>query len=469
MALLLNKYYNTLLGGDFVQSRDKHTIDMVNGPLLKNIFIFAVPLMFTNFLQILFNAADTVVVGKFAGQSALAAVGATGSIVFLLTSLFNGLGIGSNVVIAKLLGSKDDEKISKAVHTSMCIAIIGGLLLAVIGLFLAKTLLSLMSTPADIIDLSNLYMKIYFGGVLFLLVYNFGSAILRSKGDTQRPLYFLMISGILNVLLNLFFVIVLKWSVAGVALATVISEGVSALLVWLTLAKEKDATRLEFKKLKLDTSLAWEIMKIGIPAGIQGMVFSISNVVIQSSINSFNSSVIVAGNSAAANIEGFVYIGMTAFTQATITFTSQNVGAKKFEAINRILWLTLILATVSGFLMGFIVWYFGPFFLSLYTNDVAVVNLGMIRVTYVALWLALNGVLDVFVSSMRGMGYSTMPTIIMLLGICGLRLVWIGIVFPMYPSLETIYLCFPISWIVTSIIQAILWFFTHRQLLNKNA
>ena len=449
-------------------SKNNHSIDMVNGPLLKNIFIFAVPLMFTNFLQILFNAADTVVVGKFAGQSALAAVGATGSIVFLLTSLFNGLGTGANVIIAKLLGSRDDEKISKAVHTSICIAVIGGIILTMIGIFLSKTLLGLMSTPSDIIDLSALYMKIYFGGILFLLVYNFGSAVLRSKGDTQRPLYFLMISGVLNVVLNLFFVIVMKWSVAGVALATVISEAVSAFLVCLTLVKETDATRLELKKLKLNPSIAWEIMKIGIPAGIQGMVFSISNVVIQSSINSFDSSTIVAGNSAANNIEGFVYIGMMAFTQATITFTSQNIGAKNYKAVNKILSLTMVLTTVSAFALGFLVWLFGRPLLGLYTNEAAVVEVGMIRLTYVALWLVLNGILDVFVSSLRGMGYSTLPTIIMLLGICGVRLVWIWTVFPMFNSLESIYLCFPVSWIITSIVQGILWFCMERRLPKDN-
>lgn len=446
-----------------MKDKKQNNIDMVNGPLLKNIFIFAVPLMFTNFLQILFNAADTVVVGKFAGGEALAAVGATGSIVFLLTSVFNGLSMGSNVIIAKLLGSKDDTKIQKAVHTSIYMGIVGGILLAVLGIFFSKTFLKAMSTPSDIIDLSNLYMQIYFLGSIFLLVYNFGSAILRSKGDTKRPLYFLMISGVLNVVLNLIFVIVFKMSVAGVALATIISQGVSAFLVCRALTKETDATRLELKKLKLDTHLVLEIMKIGIPAGIQGMVFSLSNVVIQSSINSFNSSIIVAGNSAGANIEGFVYIGMMAFTQATITFTSQNIGAKNYKAINKILFLTLILTALSGFLVGFIVWFFGEFFLSLYTNEPEVINVGMIRLTYVALWLALNGILDVFVCSMRGMGYSTLPTIIMIFGICGVRLVWIWTVFAMHQTLETIYICYPISWIICAFVQMILWYFAHKK------
>lgn len=450
------------------RNRD-NSIDMVNGPLLKNIFIFAVPLMFTNFLQILFNAADTIVVGKFSGQNALAAVGATGSIVFLLTALFNGLGMGSNVVIANLLGSKDDEKINKAVHTSICIAILGGVVLGLLGIFLARPLLELMSTPSDIIKLSTLYMRIYFVGIIFTLVYNFGAAILRSKGDTKRPLYFLMISGVLNFCLNLFFVVVLKMSVAGVALATIISQGVSCVLVCWTLTHETDATRLEISKLKLDGRIAKEIMRIGIPAGIQGMVFSISNVVIQSSINSFNSSIIVAGNSAGGNIEGFVYIGMMAFTQATVTFTSQNVGAKNYKGINKILWLTFVLTTVSGFLVAFVVWLFGSTFLSFYTNEQAVVDVGMIRLTYVALWLWINGVLDVFVASMRGMGYSTLPTIFTLFGICGFRLLWIWTVFPTHPTLEVIYLSFPLSWIITSVVQAMLWFVLHRRKLKTAA
>lgn len=451
------------------KKKSTYAIDMVNGPLLKNIFIFAVPLMFTNFLQILFNAADTIVVGKFAGETALAAVGATGSLVFLLTSVFNGLGIGSNVIIAKLLGKQDNEGISKSVHTSLSIAVLGGILLAFIGVFLAKPCLHAMSTPDNIINLSTTYMRIYFGGAVFTLLYNFGSAVLRSKGDTQRPLYFLMISGALNVILNLLFVIGLHLSVVGVALATVISQAVAAFLVCWTLMHETDATKLELQKMRLDLVLAWEIMKIGIPAGIQGMVFSLSNVVIQSSINSFDSSTIVAGNSAAANIEGFVYIGMTAFTQSTITFTSQNVGAGKHQAIKRILNVTLLLNVISAVLMGFLVWFFGEPLLNLYTNEPAVIEVGMIRLTYVALLLFLNGILDVFVSSMRGMGYSSLPTVVMILGICGVRLLWIWFVFPSFHSLEVIYMCFPISWTVTSIIQAGLWFILHRDFVQKKA
>ncbi len=448
-----------------MRKEKNYTIDMVNGPLLKNIFIFSVPLMFTNFLQMLFNAADTIVVGKFAGQQALAAVGATGSIIFLLTAVFNGLGMGANVVIAKLMGSQEKEKVSQAVHTSLCIALFGGVFLAIAGQFFSRFMLNVMSTPQDIIGLSELYMRIYWIGMIFALIYNFSSAVLRSKGDTKRPLYFLTVSGILNVVLNLFFVIVLKLSVAGVALATMISQAVAAFLVLFVLMREKDETRFEFRKLRMNWGLALDIVKIGIPAGIQGMMFSISNVVIQSSINSFDSSVIVAGNSAAANVENFVYIGMMAFTQATITFTSQNVGAKNYQAIRKIVKVTLFLVIVSSTVLGVAVYLAGPLVLSLYTNDPEVIDVGMTRLLYVATMLVLNGVLDVFVSSLRGMGYSTMPTILMVIGICGVRLLWLWTVFPAHRTLETIYLCFPISWIITSVIMAILWHIAERKMV----
>lgn len=432
-------------------------IDMVNGPLLKNIFVFAVPLMFTNFLQMLFNTADTVIVGKFAGELSLAAVGATGSIVFLITSLFNGLGIGANVVIARLIGKKDEEKVSLAVHTSMMMALLSGIFLSVAGVVFAKSLLHMVSTPEDIIDLSGLYMRIYFSGALFLLVYNLGSAVLRSKGDTQRPLIFLFISGGLNVVLNLIFVTVFHWDVAGVALATVISEAVSAMLVVLTLCHEKDATRLTFRRLKIDVQMAGDIIRIGLPAGIQGIVFSLSNVVIQSSINSFDSSTIVAANSAAGNLENFVYIGTMAFNQATVTFTSQNIGAQNKPAIIKIMLYTLILTAISAFGIGALIYFNGAFLLGFYTNEAAVIETGMLRLKYVTLLLGLNGILDVFVSSMRGMGYSTVPTVFMLVGICGVRLIWLAIVFNRLRTLTSIYLCFPASWLITCIFQIALW------------
>lgn len=451
-----------------MSEKKKQSIDMIHGPLLKNIWIYSVPLMATNFLQMLFNAADTVVVGRFAGEQALAAVGATGSLCFLLISLFNGLSMGSNVLIARYIGANDHDKIEKAVHTSITLAAISGILLTGIGYFLSRPLLEMMSTPSDIIDLSELYMRIYFVGTFFGLIYNFGASILRAKGDTKRPLYFLCISGITNVVLNLVFVVVFQMSVAGVAIATVISQALSTVMVCKTLREEKDATQLDFKKLGIDLSMVWNIVKIGVPAGIQGMVFSLSNVVVQSSINSFDSSTIVAGNSAGANVENFVYIGMMAFTQACITFTSQNIGAKNYGRVKEIFKTTMILDMIAALSMGFIVWYFGDFFLGFYTSEPAVIEAGMSRLFWVALFLILNGILDVFVCSMRGMGYSTLPTAVMIVGICGVRLTWLWTVFPMHRTLDVIYMCFPISWTITSIIQGVFWVYCHNKLL-KNA
>lgn len=445
------------------------TVDMTGGNLLKNIWVFSLPLMLTNFLQMLFNAADTVVVGRFAGQQALAAVGATGSLCFLLVSLFNGLSIGSNVVIARYLGANNPQNVEKSVHTSIAISVISGLLLTVLGFFISKPMLQLMSTPEDIIDMSTLYMRLYFFGMFFGIIYNFGSSILRAKGDTKRPLYFLCISGVTNVVLNLLFVVVFRMSVAGVAIATVISQAVSSALVIITLLRETDATRLQISKLGIETSMASNIIKIGVPAGIQGMVFSLSNVVIQSSINSFGSSTIVAANSAAANIEGFVYIGIMAFTQACITFTSQNIGAGRYERIKDIMKSTMLMASATAIVIGFIVWFFGDFFLGFYTEEAAVIECGKIRLFYVALPMVLNGILDIFVASMRGMGYSSLPTFMMIIGICGVRLCWIWFVFPMFNTLPMVYMCFPISWLVTSIIQAVFWVKGYNNIMERAA
>ncbi len=440
-------------------------MDMANGPLLKNIFIFAIPLIFTNILQMLFNSADTIIVGKFAGDRALAAVGATGSIVFLITSLFNGLATGTNVVVARYIGTGNKDKIKDSIHTSIALASAGGILLTFIGLFFSKVFLRMMDTPEDFIDLSATYMRIYFLGVIFLLLYNFGSAVLRSHGDTKRPLYFLMLSGALNVVLNFITVKFLKMSIVGAALATVASEAVSAFLVLNVLIKEKGPTRLDMRHLYFDKESFLEILRIGIPAGLSGAVFALSNVVIQSSINSFDSTDIVAGNSAGANIENFVYIGYMAFNQATITFTSQCMGAGRLDRIKEIMIKTLILVVVGAVVMGAAVYLSGPLVLTLYTDKASVIEVGMIRIRYVASLLVFNGILDVFVNSLRGMGSSSLPTILMIIGICGVRLLWIYTMFPLHRTLETIYLCFPISWVVTSIVELVLWIIVYKRVV----
>ena len=445
--------------------KSSKTMDMANGPLLKNILIFSIPLIFTNILQMLFNSADTIIVGRFAGDRALAAVGATGSIVFLITSLFNGLATGTNVVVARYIGTGDNNKIADSVQTSIALSIAGGIVLTFIGIVFAKPLLLMMNTPTEIIDLSVLYMRLYFCGVTCLLVYNFGSAVLRSKGDTQRPLYFLMISGVLNIVFNFIAVKYLNLSVAGVALATDISEAVCAVLVLLVLVREEDATMVDLKHLYFDKESISEIMRIGIPAGLSGAVFALSNVVIQSSINSFDSTDIVAGNAAGANVENFVYIGYMAFNQATITFTSQCMGANRRDRINKIMWLTMAMVIVGSGIMGAAVYFGGPWILRLYTDKQEVVDIGMIRLTYVGSLLVLNGILDVFVNSLRGMGYSTLPTILMVVGICGVRLIWIYTMFPLHRTIETIYLCFPISWIITSIVECILWIIVYHKVM----
>lgn len=445
------------------------TIDMINGPLLKNIFLFTIPLMLTSLLQMMFNTADTIVVGRFAGKQALAAVGSTGSIVFLLTGLFNGLSTGANVVIARYVGSHDDKKVSLSVHTAIFIAIVGGLMMSVLGIVGGRTLLSIMSTPDDIINLSSLYITIYFAGIISLIVYNFGAAILRAVGDTKRPLYYLSFSGVLNVTLNLIFVIVFKMSVAGVALATIISQSLAALLVIKALCEEKSSIRLDLKNICFDKEIAFDIIKIGVPIGLQGMFFSFSNLIIQSTLNSFNDSSIIAGNSAAISIENFVYIGMMAFNNACITFTSQNVGAKQYHKIRRIMLTSLVLIVSSAFLVGFTGWYFGDILLSFYSNDSFVIEIGKIRLFYVVLFLFLNGVLDAFLSSMRGMGISTTPTILMLIGIVGVRMIWIFMIFPLNPTIEMIYLCFPVSWIITSIIECLCWIYVHNNFIKKYA
>ena len=446
-------------------SEVRNKIDMVHGPLLKNMIHFSIPLMVSSCLQMLFNTADTIIVGKFSGQEALAAVGATGSLIFFMIAIFNGLSIGANVVIAHMIGRKEKASIHDAVHTSYFLAICGGLFITVAGFFVAKPLLNLVGTPENIIHLSVLYMRIYFIGMVFMMVYNFGAAILRSDGDTKRSTLYLAISGVLNVFLNILFVVGFEMGVAGVAIATAISQGVAASLVTRYLMKDTSVKHLNLKEIKLHNEIAKQMIKIGVPAGLQGMLFSISNIVVQSGVNSFGSAA-VAGNSAAVTIEGYVYIGTDAFIQAVITFTSQNVGARHFGNIKKILLTGMWLTILSGFLVGFFEWVNGDYLLSLFTNDRAVIDAGKYRLQWVCLFLFLNGWLDVFVGSMRGMGYSSLPTIVTLTLICGLRLVYLWVYFPQNHTLSTLYLCFPISWIVTLIAQALLWVYCYRKLLK---
>ncbi|MCR4722932.1 MAG: MATE family efflux transporter [Eubacteriales bacterium] len=439
---------------------------MLEGPLLKNVLLFSLPIMLSNLLQIAFNAADTVIVGKFSGQRALAAVGSTGAIVGMLVSLFNGLSVGATIVLAQSLGSGVTKRIKDAVHTAYFLAVSGGLILSVAGFFLSGYLLRSTGTPDDILDQALLYMRIYFAGSIPLFVYNCGASVMRAKGDSVRPTIILMVTGVINVLMNLILVIALKMDVAGVAIATVVSESISAIHITACLMREDDQTRLALRDIRLDRRSLAGILSIGLPAGLQGMMWSLSNVAIQKALNSFGS-ITVAGNTAAANIEEFVYIGMDGFSQSAMTFTSQNAGAKNVKRIRDILKLTTVLITVVSFVIGAFILFQDDFFLSLYTDDLSVINVGKIRIKYVVFWLFLNGTLDIPSSSMRGMGYSTLPTVFMLIGIVGVRLGWIYLFWYAHPTLEMLYMCFPLSWSVTTVLQFVLWFILYRRFVKE--
>ena len=438
---------------------------MCSGPILSRMLVFTLPLMCSSVLQLLFNAADIVVVGRFAGDASLAAVGSTSSLINLLTTLFIGLSIGANVLVARYFGAQDLENVRDTVHTAMLLSVCSGLLLTVIGIVGARPILQLMQTPDEVLPLATLYLRIYFVGITASMVYNFGSAILRAVGDTRRPLYYLLLAGVLNVILNLVFVIAFKMDVAGVGLATAISECVSAVLVVRCLCKEQGAIHLELRALHIHRDKLARILEIGLPAGFQGMVFALSNVVVQSAVNGFGS-VIVAGNAAAANIEGFVYVAMNAFYQAVISFVSQNYGARKMKRINRITITGECCVVVVGLVLGNLAVLFGPQLLSIYTGSPEVVEAGMRRMSVIARTYALCGVMDVMVGALRGVGYSVMPMIVSLVGACGLRLAWIATVFQI-PALHTthmLYISYPISWAITAAVHILCFVMVKRHL-----
>lgn len=437
---------------------------MCSGSIFKKMFMFALPLMCSSILQLLFNAADIVVVGRFAGDNALAAVGSNTALINLLTNLFVGLSIGSNVLTARYYGAKQEKNLKETVHTSMMLSIYSGILLTVIGVVAARQILTWMQAPEEVIGLAELYLRIYFIGMTATMIYNFGSAILRAIGDTKRPLYYLLAAGVVNVVLNLFFVIVCRLGVAGVAIATVISQTISAFLVVRCLMKEQGAIRLELKELQIEKDKLMRILQIGLPAGFQGIVFSLSNVVIQSAINSFGA-IAVAGNSAAANIEGFVYMAMNAFYQATISFTSQNFGARKKDRINKILFAGQVYVVATGLILGSLAVFFGKELLGIYSASPEVIAAGMVRLQYICKVYFLCGIMDVFVGALRGIGYSIMPMIVSLLGACGLRLLWLATVFqiPQYHTQDIIYLSYPITWVITFTVHALCYIWARKQ------
>ncbi len=441
----------------------KYEIDMCNGPIFSKIIIFAFPLMASGILQLLFNAADIIVVGRFAGSESLAAVGSTSSLINLLTNVFIGLSVGANVLVARFYGSRSRKDLEETVHTSMLVAVMGGVILVVVGLSLASPLLTLMGTPEDVLPLSVLYMRIFFVGMPATLLYNFGSAVLRAVGDTRRPLYFLLTAGVINVGLNLIFVIEFSMGVAGVALATVISQCISAFLIVRCLMKSETEYRLCLKKLRLVKDKVRSIVSIGLPAGLQGAIFSISNVLIQSSVNSFGS-VAMAGNTAAANIEGFVYTGMNSLYQTALSFVSQNFGAKNYKRMTKIQIYCLGMVAVLGLIMGNGAVFFGRQLLGIYSSDQTVIQYGLNRLLIISTPYWICGMMDVMVGGLRGMGCSVIPMIVSLTGACALRVVWIYTVFAMNRTLKVLYFSYPVSWAVTLLAHVITYIIVRKRM-----
>ena len=430
--------------------------------------MFAIPLMCSSMLQMLFNAADTVVVGRFAGDNSLAAVGSNASLIGLITNLFLGLSIGANVLAARFYGAKREKELSETVHTAILLSFYSGIVLTIVGCFGAKQILIWMQSPKEVIGLATLYLRIYFLGMTATMLYNFGSAILRAVGDTQRPLYYLLGAGVINVILNLIFVIGLKMDVAGVALATVISQCISAFLVIRCLMKEEGGIRLIPKNLHIHRDKFIGILKIGLPAGVQGIIFSLSNVVIQSSINSFGA-VTVAGNSAAANLESFVYFAMNAFHQATISFTGQNMGAGNYKRIDRIVLTGEICVVIVGAVLGNLLFLAGEPLLGIYTSSKKVIAAGMVRLGVIAVTYALCGMMDVMVGALRGIGYSIMPMLVSLFGVCGLRMLWLATIFqiPEYHSARMVYVSYPVTWTLTFVILIGCFIWAKRRIVKS--
>lgn len=439
-------------------------VEMLNGPLLGPVILFALPLMLTSILQLCFNAADIIVVGKFASDHALAAVGSTGPIINLTLNIFIGISIGASVIMGRYLGARDYKNSQDTLHTAIAISVISGIAVLIIGVLASRPLLIFMETPPEVLDLATQYLEIYFLGMPGFMVYNFGASILRAAGDTRRPMYFLTISGVINVMFNMLFVIYFKMHVVGVALATVISQYVSAILIILSLKKGDELMKLDLKKLRLNWKKISAMLKIGLPAGLQGALFSISNLMIQRSINTFGP-VVMAGNTAAGNIEGFVYMGMNAIYQTALSFTSQNMGAEKYDRVPKIYKTCLFVVIVIGVGLGVGSYLLGTPLLNLYTNDPKVVMYGLERMSIVGFYYALCGIMDVQVGVLRGMGYSVAPMIITLIAVCGLRLVWISTIFAMNPTRIILYLSYPVTWTVAGIALFVNYLYGKKHIL----
>lgn len=444
----------------------RYSLDMTRGPFLKKILVFSVPLMLTGLLQLAYNTADVIVVGRFVGKEALAAVGSTGSLVNLFLNVFLGLSMGAGVMIARHIGEQDDKSVHECTHTAMLLSVFCGFLIGALGFFLSGEMLKLMDVPEDVFDLATLYLKIYFLGSPGLLAYNFGASIVRATGDTKRPLYILSFAGLINVSLNLILVIVFHMGVEGVAIATIVSQYVSALLIVLYLIKMPNSCRLIFGKLKIYKKELKSILRLGLPAGIQNSLFSVSNVIIQSTVNSFGS-VAMAGIAAGSNFDSYVYTCTNAVAQTTMTFTSQNMGAKQYANVGKVYKYCIIITLIVGIGMGSLGVFFGDFIVSLFSDDPEVIQIGADRLKMIMPFYFFCSLMDVAASQIRGMGKSFEPMVVSLLGACGIRIGWIYLILPLNKTLLNLYWAYPVSWAATFFAQFIMYFVLRRKMIKN--
>ena len=451
---------------ELTTKKNRYEIDMCNGSIMDKLISFSIPLMLSGILQLLFNAVDIIVVGRFAGSRALAAVGSTTALINVFTNLFIGVSLGANVLAARFYASGRKKEMSETVHTSILFALLSGIVMVFVGLFFSRAALELMDTPADVIDQSALYMQIYFAGMPFFMLYNYGAAILRAVGDTKRPLFFLVIAGVINAGLNLFLVIVLHLGVAGVAIATVIAQMISCILVLRCLYQSTGSYQLRISRLTLKWTYLKQIFQVGIPAGIQSTVINFSNVLLQSSVNSFGS-VAMAGYTAANNIFGFLFAAVNSITQACMSFTSQNYGVGKWKRMDRVLLNCMLLTVIVSLVLGGGSYLFGPELLRIYTSDAAVIQCGMEILLYTTVTYFMCGIMDLFPGALRGMGCSAVPMLLSVIGTVGTRVVWIFMVFPKYRSLDILFISYPASWLVTIALQVVCYYFVRKKVKSE--
>ncbi len=440
---------------------NKYEIDMCNGSIMDKLVSFALPLMLSGILQLMFNAVDIIVVGRFSGSEALAAVGSTTALINVFTNLFIGISLGANVLAARFFAAGRKEEMSETVHTSITLALISGILMAFVGLVFSKGALELMGTPEDVIGLSTLYMRIYFMGMPFFMLYNYGAAILRAVGDTKRPLYFLIIAGVINAGLNMVLVIVFGLGVAGVGIATVFSQMVSCVLVLTCLCRTEGSYKLSFSKLSMKGYYLKQIFQVGIPAGIQSTVINFSNALLQSSVNSFGSTA-MAGYTAANNILGFLYVSINSVTQACMSFTSQNFGVGKYKRMDRVLIDCMILSVGVALVLGCGAYFFGAEILQIYTEEADVIQCGVEILSITTVPYFLCGIMDLFPGALRGMGYSAVPMVLSIIGTVGMRVLWIFVFFPQHRSLYFLFISYPASWIATIVMQVVCYYFVRK-------